>query len=293
MRPLACFLGGAALLAVSAPRFAAARACGDVDGKGEIPCACGDVLVGSRTLSAADPITQGPCEGDGLIVRIPPSRPGATLGLGGQTISGSGRGIGIHVQSGVADQLTIAGPGVVRSFDVGVLGTGTIRAVEDIVSADHRTDGFCLTGVGFTVSGCEARDNGRAGFVLRGSGYHVAGNRAVGNGADGFSLAGRGAVVAGAVANESAANGAHGMIVAGRNHLVRDVTATGNHGGGLRARVARSAVVAPGTTGNGGFDLSVAGHDSSVDSPSRGASMRLRGTWLDGEKPAERRKGSR
>jgi len=293
MRPLAYFLGAAALLALAAPRFVAARACGDIDGVGAVPCACGDVLVGSRTLSPTDPITRGPCDGDGLIVRIPPSYPGATLNLGGQTISGLGRGIGIHVQSGGADQLSITGPGVVRAFDVGVLGSGTIRTVEDIVSADHRTDGFCLTGVGFTVSGCEARDNGRTGFVLRGDGYHVAGNRAVGNGADGFSLTGRGAVVAGTVVNESAANGAHGMTIAGRNHLVRDVTATGNHAGGLRARIARSAVVAPATSANGGLDLSVAGHDSSVDSPTRGASIRLRGTWLDGQKPTERGKGSR
>ena len=41
----------------------------DGDCGGETPCSCGDTLIASRTLTAADPIiASGPCSGDGLII---------------------------------------------------------------------------------------------------------------------------------------------------------------------------------------------------------------------------------
>src|SRR5262245_41202942 len=281
MRPVPVLLRAVAFVVLLAPGHVAARACGDVDDTGrKTPCACGDVLVGSTTLSADDPVTREPCEGDGLIVRIPPSLSGAVLDLGGRTISGRGRGIGLHVQGGGKDGLTITGPGVIREFDVGVLATGTVHLVTDVVCAAHRTDGFRLTGAGFTVSGCEARENGRTGFFLRGSDYHVSGNRALDNGRDGFSLAGRRAVIAGATQNESAGNVAHGMTVGGRGHVIKDVSATGNRGGGLRARVAATAMVGPRLHGNTGADLSVSGHDSSIDPGTDPSLARVRGKRL-------------
>jgi len=52
---------------------AAMRACGDdVDGHGKaVPCACGDLLVSSRALGAADRITRESCPAMGLLVAAP------------------------------------------------------------------------------------------------------------------------------------------------------------------------------------------------------------------------------
>src|SRR2546428_12538280 len=54
------------------------RRCGDdVDG-GAVPCACGDLLVGSHRLDAADPVTTARCPGHGPVVdgpRPPPPPP--------------------------------------------------------------------------------------------------------------------------------------------------------------------------------------------------------------------------
>src|SRR6266436_3215414 len=78
---------------------AAMRACGDdVDGHGKaVPCACGDLLVSSRALGAADRITREPCPGMGLLVAAPGP---VTLAFTGRTIRGDGQGIGVLVVRG-------------------------------------------------------------------------------------------------------------------------------------------------------------------------------------------------
>src|SRR2546425_9172016 len=84
----------------------AMRRCGDdVDGK-PVACACGDLLVSSRTLGSADPVTSAPCTANGLIVAA--SGP-ITLDLGGRTIAGNGQGVGVLVVRGT---LSLVGPGV-------------------------------------------------------------------------------------------------------------------------------------------------------------------------------------
>src|SRR5439155_27270199 len=63
------------------------RRCGDdVDGR-PVPCDCGDVLIGSRTLGADDPITSRVCPGSGLLVAVPTGAPAATLVLGGHVLA--------------------------------------------------------------------------------------------------------------------------------------------------------------------------------------------------------------
>ena len=49
------------------------RRCGDdVDGHGRaVPCACGDLLVSSRALGAADRLTHTRCRAMGLLVAAP------------------------------------------------------------------------------------------------------------------------------------------------------------------------------------------------------------------------------
>ena len=104
------------LLARSAP--AGSRRCGDdVDGRGTaVPCDCGDVLVGSRTLGDDDPITSRVCPGDGLLVRIPRGAEGV-LALSGHVIAGSSHGVDIQVLQGGEHGFTITGPGIVSGFD--------------------------------------------------------------------------------------------------------------------------------------------------------------------------------
>jgi hypothetical protein len=261
MRRLA-FLAFACLLTAGAAH--GARCGDDVDGHGTaVPCACGDTLVASRTLSAADAITQTPCPGTGLVVRVPVQHPGAVLRLSGHTITGSGVGTGIEVSSGGRRGLTLEGPGDVRGFALGVdAGGGALVAASDVGAFDNRTDGFSVAGVGWTLRGCDASSNGRDGFSLRGARFRVDGNRAYGNHRYGFRIAG---VEAAVVGNEAAANGRDGVVVTGRDVDVTDTSANANHGSGVSARLVRGRMRGAQAAGNGkdgvrasGIDLGVA-----------------------------------
>jgi hypothetical protein len=202
------------LVAVS-PANGAGRRCGDdVDGRA-VPCACGDVLVSSRTLSAADPITHAPCPHGGLLVAVPADDEPATLDLGGLTLAGSRRGVGIQVVSGGAGGLTIAGPGTVRGFAVGVAARGALAAVRDVASIDNGADGFRLTGDGYRVTNCEAARTGRVGFALTGRNFQADGNRAFDNARTGISVAGAGARIGEVRANDAASNRRGGVAVQG------------------------------------------------------------------------------
>jgi hypothetical protein len=260
MRPLALgLLLGLVLTPAAAP---AARLCGDDVAGRAVPCACGDTLVASRTLGPDDPITQAVCPGTGLVVHVAPDRAAARLDLAGTTIAGSGRGPGILVLSGGADGLTIAGPGEVRGFDVGILahGGGLARAT-DVLATGNVSDGVALGGVGYTLVNCEAARNGRDGFALRGSGFVLDGNRALHNGRHGFALSGDGARLGAVTGNEAAANGRDGIVVRGRAHEVAHPVATGNVRHGLRTRIAGGRIADARAVGNGGDGVAGSGND--------------------------------
>ena len=203
MRALIPGLVCCALLIAAAPAAAAGpRRCGDDVGGRAIPCDCGDVLIGSRTLGADDPITSRVCPGGGLLVAVSTGAPAARLALGGHVLAGSGRGVGIQVVGGGAGGLTIAGPGGVRGFATGIQAVnGTLARLADVVAADNASDGFVLAGEGFAVLGSEASHNGRDGFVLRGHRYRVERNRALANGRHGFVARGREAAIGGEAGN--------------------------------------------------------------------------------------------
>ena len=258
--PSAVLLG----LLVSVPVLAGSRPCGDdVDGR-TVPCACGDVLVGSRTLTAADPVTQHPCDGPGLLIRVPDGAPPPVLSLGGRAITGTGIGPGIQVIAGGG--LTLRGPGTVRGFDVGILAArGGVTSIADLLVTDNHADGLRVAGAGYAVTGCEADRNGRDGFVLQGIGYHVEGNRARSNGRRGFALAGRDATIGGGLANEATDNGGDGLLVRGRGHDVQGPVATGNGGSGIRARVARARIAGAVATANRAGGVRAAAHDTTVE----------------------------
>jgi hypothetical protein len=126
------------------------------------------------------------------VVDVPAGRPAATLDLAGAVITGDGHGVGIQVLGGGDGGLTIAGPGEVRGFDVGILapGRGLVRIV-DVLARDNRRDGFDLTGTGYAVTNCEADHNGRDGFRLRGVAIRLDGSRATDNGRQGFRIIGQ------------------------------------------------------------------------------------------------------
>ncbi len=252
---------GLAVVLLGSPAAASSRHCGDdVDGRGRsVPCACGDVLVGSRTLGPEDPITQQVCAGDGLLVQVPPGRPPVTLRLGGQTIGGSAHGVGIQVLDGGAEGLTIAGPGTVIGFGTGIRARRGLGAIREVTATGNTGDGFSLAGDGYEVRSCEATHNGRDGFSIGGRGARLDGNRALENGRHGFHIAGREADVGAELANEGIDNARDGMRVKGRGHVLAQPVALANGGAGIRARVAHGRIERARTDANAADGLRAAG----------------------------------
>lgn len=206
-RLLACVL-----LLNALPAVAFAARCGDdVDGRGtRVACACGDIVVSAVRLDAADPITQAPCPGAGLVVDVPPSVQRPTLDLNGLVVTGSGRDAGIDVVSGGQGGLAIVGPGTVTGFDHGIVTREGALAQASQVHADgNARDGFRLAGRGYQLVACSADHNGRDGFVLQGQDYRLDDCTAVANGRDGFAVRGRPATSVEA-ANTAADNGRRG-----------------------------------------------------------------------------------
>jgi hypothetical protein len=249
------------LLLVGTPA-AGSRRCGDDVGGRAVPCDCGDLLVGSRTLGPDDPLTQRVCEGTGLLVDVAPERPAPTLALGGHVLTGSGRGVGIHVVGGGAGGLTIVGPGSVTGFDQGILAAnGSLAALEQVTAADNQHDGITIAGSGYRVQACEAVRNGGDGFVLRGSGQRVDGNRAFVNRRNGFVVTGREAVVGEALGNEASGNGREGFVVRGRDHTLAHPVALSNSGDGIHARGAGGRVTGAHAASNRRRGVRAAGAD--------------------------------
>jgi len=257
---------GAILLALVAPAVAGSKPCGDdVDGQGTlVPCDCGDVLVSSRTLDARDPITNHPCSGTGLMVDVPPGRPAPTLGLGGNSVAGSGHGMGIHVLAGGDDGLALLGPGKVQGFDIGVFATGALARATEVAATDNATDGFRVGGGGYSIAGCDATHNGRDGFALRGSGFHVEANAASGNGRYGFSVSGHDAAIGGATGNQATGNGRDGIAARGRFVDLTRAIANENGGRGVRAHISDGTIVGAVAQGNARAGVHGGGHDLAV-----------------------------
>jgi hypothetical protein len=281
MRPLALALLCLAL--VWSTRAGAAR-CGDeVDGR-TVPCDCGDVLVASRTLGDADPITTRICPGSGLLVNVPAGQ-SATLALGGHVLAGSRRGFGIQVLAGGDGGLTILGPGGVRGFDVGILATGGgVARVAGVTAAENASDGFHLVGERYVVAGCEALRNGRDGFALDGIGFVVEGDRALANVRHGFQLAGRGGSISGTAGNEAAGNGRDGFRVRGRGHDLEGAVATANGRHGIAAHVPQGRVAGAVASANGRRGIRAAGADlvvSGNETRDNRSAIEVRGVGTD------------
>jgi hypothetical protein len=203
-----------ALLVVATP--ALARRCGDDVGGRRVACACGDVVVSSVRLDARHPVTHAPCDGDGLVVE---SAAGLVVDLGGTTITGSGRGVGLSVTGHGGAELR--GPGTIAGFDAGVVARrDALQAVSDVVARGNRTDGFRLAGSGYALLRCQATSNGRQGFVLRGDGFRVEGCQATDNGRDGIEVAGSNASLDAQAGNVARGNRRAAARVRGEGNAV-------------------------------------------------------------------------
>src|SRR5438093_12206627 len=124
----------AAGLVLAAGRASAMHRCGDDVGGKPVACRCGDLLVSSRTLGAADAVTKKPCAGNGLVVAA--SGP-VRLDLGGRTIAGNGQGVGVLVVRGT---LSLVGPGSIERFETGVRAQGEVPLASAVAVrlAGHR-----------------------------------------------------------------------------------------------------------------------------------------------------------
>jgi hypothetical protein len=263
MSRLALWLAVLPLALFTATPASAGRACGDrVEGrKRPVPCACGDVLVSSRTLTRKDPIVGRPCPRGGLIVRADGA---VTLALGGLTIQGTGQGVGVLVSSGT---LSVVGPGAIEGFQTGIFARGetALASVLGIRLAHNKADGLFAQGSGYSIQANVAEANGRDGFFTGGTGFAADGNVSSGNGRYGFNICGMGAHIGGGVGNTADDNRMGGFFVRGMMHQLVGVTANHNGSHGVFASVMHvlfSGVHADENLGSGlkvmgGADISV------------------------------------
>jgi hypothetical protein len=224
-------------LLLAGPHAALAGFCGDdVDGE-RVACACGDEVVSDATLSPGDPITAAPCTGDGLVVSVPRGSDGVTVDLGGVSIVGSGRGIGIRVVDGgrLGSRIVGGGPesalAEISNFRTGIRASGTSDLVEvSNVRLYHNSgDGLHVASTGVRVVDVISEQNGRDGVSVVGKGAEVGGVVADSNADDGVSVRGRGA----SVSAEATGNLGHGLIVSGRGNRVDNSASSGNGGLGI------------------------------------------------------------
>ncbi len=260
-------------------RVAAFDRCGDdVDGRGTaVACACGDLLVSSHRLGAADPVVAAPCPGSALLVDADGA---VTLDFAGSTLTGSGQGAGVVVLRG---SFALVGPGTITGFETGVLARGGdgLASARNLRVSGNRLDGVFASGAAFTIEGVVAENNGRDGFAIAGRNYALDGNRAARNGRHGFRLVGTGAHVGGGLGNEARDNVGDGFALGGSLHQVVGATAVGNGGDGVSANVGRSlfsAVRADANIGSGLYGVGGGVRIADSEASQNGAF----GVWLMG-----------
>jgi parallel beta helix pectate lyase-like protein len=271
-----------ALALLAGPLRAGAKLCGDAVGGQDVPCACGDVIVSDVVLGATDPVTQGPCPHDGLVVRAPQAA-SVTVDLHGQTLRGVGHGAGVLLVDGRARVVSTGGAATIAGFQDGIYAHGDTAAalIADVVITGSRRDGLRIEAPGVEVRDTIVRDAGRDGVGLAGKRYKVTGTRAEGSRRHGFAVWGSDGTVTSAVAVGS---GATGFNVMGMGHALTDCSATGGGGDGIKLWGMHFSIVgceASSNAGDGiegmGMDWHFAG-DRAVDNGGNG--LHAYGYWL-------------
>jgi hypothetical protein len=227
-----------ALLLFLSALDASAKLCGDDVGGQDVPCDCGDTVVGDVSLND-DPVVSASCPSDGLIVRASEAADSVDIDLRGHTLRGSGAGVGVwilHGGPGGARVVSTNGPGTIQGFRDGLVANGSsgMALLDGIVVRDSSRDGVRLLGVtGATVRNTEAIDSGRDGFFVIGKSYLITDTRALFSQRFGYHLMGGNAEIGRPGAGNLAADsGGAGFAVAGMGHRVVDCVATGagSHG---------------------------------------------------------------
>lgn len=222
---------------IAAPGAALAANCGDDVNGLRIACACGDNVVSDTVLAADDPVVDGSCPMDGLVVFVPKGAEGITLDLGGHSLLGRGHGVGIRVVRGGSVGSTILGGGdglrraEVANFRTGISAHGRNDLVEvrGIDVHDNVGDGLRLHASGVVLDDVQSESNGRDGIHLLGHGNEIRGASALRNRGDGVQV--RGSAIQLEV--EAADNAGHGLVVSGRSNQVTAARSIGNGGRGL------------------------------------------------------------
>jgi hypothetical protein len=230
-----------AVLAIFAAHASPARAgaCGDnVDGD-RVPCRCGDNVVSDTVLWATDPVTAEPCSGTALTILVPKGADGITLNLGGQSLLGNGRGVGIDVAKGGRLGSVIVGGDAddtraqITHFTTGIRATGrnVLREVRGLDVRANTADGLKIRASGVVIADVKSEDNGRDGVSVSGHGVEVTDVTSRGNQRDGLQVRGTGAKINA----ETTSNNGNGTVVGGRGNTMETIRSSGNGGAGVVA----------------------------------------------------------
>jgi hypothetical protein len=222
---------------------------------GSTPCACGDTLTLSRTLTGADSVTSSKCPADGLII----GQSGITLSLNGRTINGSSDSVGVLISAGI-DGVTIRG-GRIQDFGRGIstsdLSTTNGSTIAGISAYSNGEYGIYLEGNQNQVNASPARHNGVYGTVVIGDYNTLSGSNNEYNGFDGYNVQGDFNELIGNSASENAKLGAgngitvigddntlrlnrmtklntHGIVIQGNRNVLINNAATKQKGDGIR-----------------------------------------------------------
>jgi hypothetical protein len=184
---------------------------------GSTPCACGDNVTASRTLSSADPVVANKCSSRGLTI----INDGVVLNLGGNKLAGSGIDVGVLID---ADNVTVENGGVDR-FQTGVGSNATTGSTIEKIRLDSNTgDGILVQGDDNDFLAILAKRNGNNGVRVVGNDNRLEGHNDEYNGFDGIRVEGDNNDLIANLASENAKKGSgNGITVIGDgNNLERN-----------------------------------------------------------------------
>jgi hypothetical protein len=240
------------------PSGANAKLCGDDVNGEDVPCDCGDTVASDVSLND-DPVVSASCPSDGLIVRSPEAADSIDIDLAGQTLRGSGRGVGLwvlHGGSGGARIVSTGGPATIEGFRDGVVAHGhsSVALLEGVVVRHSGRDGVRFFDVeGAVIRNTEAVGAGRDGFSVGGDGFTLTSTRAVDSRRHGYHIMGGGGVIGEPGAGNTAeSSGGSGFSVMGDGHRFVECVATGSGGEGLKLAGEGHQVTACEVRENGG-----------------------------------------
>lgn len=234
--------------------------CGDDVAGSDVPCACGDTLVSSVVLGD-DPIVQGTCASDGLLVHAPERTAPIIIDLNGAALRGGNEGVAIRVAQPGTGGVTIVSRramGQILGFRDAIVADqpDTLRQAENLWIQGCAQDGVRVAGSGTRLRLIEVRSCARDGFVVRGNDWDLHDLRAAECGRAGFSFSGfngrLGNTGAGLMAES---NRGAGFVLMGSGHELVDCYAAGNQGDGIHLNGVRLEVFGCLSTNNGGYGV--------------------------------------